>query len=58
MSDSEQKSYIEVSNEAGAALFSRSLTGEIVMLNMLRFRETADYSVFPELAPDTPILGK
>ena len=29
----------------------------MVMLNLLRFRETADYSKFPELAPDEPISG-
>ena len=27
------------------------------MLNLLRFRETADYSATPDLAPDTPISG-
>ena len=28
------------------------------MLNLLRFRDTADYSPSPELAPDEPILGR
>lgn len=27
------------------------------MLNLLRFRDEADYSAFPELAPPTPISG-
>lgn len=27
------------------------------MLNLLRFRETADYSASPDLAPDAPISG-
>ncbi|HUZ05326.1 MAG TPA: hypothetical protein VMU62_08205 [Acidobacteriaceae bacterium] len=27
------------------------------MLNMLRFREIADYTAHPDLAPDTPISG-
>jgi len=27
------------------------------MLNLLRFREEADYSAFPELAPPEPISG-
>ncbi len=31
--------------------------GPVVMLNMLRFREIADYSLSPELAPATPISG-
>lgn len=29
--------------------------GEVVMLNLLRFRNIADYSATPELAPDQPI---
>lgn len=28
-----------------------------MMLNLLRFRETADYSEYPDLAPKTPISG-
>nr|WP_239538379.1 hypothetical protein [Dyella mobilis] len=33
------------------------MQGSIVMLNLLRFRRTADYSHAPELAPETPITG-
>jgi len=50
--------YIEPTQEAGAALFSRSIDGPVVMLNLLRFREVADYSAFPELAPEEPISGE
>lgn len=32
--------------------------GSVVMLNLLRFRELADYSRHPELAPPSPISGK
>ncbi|MEM8487352.1 MAG: DUF1330 domain-containing protein [Bacteroidota bacterium] len=49
--------YIDATQEAGAALFRRNLQGPIVMLNLLKFRETADYSNFPALAPATPISG-
>jgi len=35
----------------------RRITGEIVMLNLLRFREVADYSTSPELAPSNTISG-
>ena len=35
----------------------RQMTGNIVMLNLLRFRETADYSATPELMPESPISG-
>jgi len=40
-----------------AALYARNLTGEVVMLNLLRFREIADYSANPELAPENEISG-
>lgn len=49
--------YLEVSQEAGAALFSRNIKGPVVMLNLLRFRDIADYSDNPELAPSAPISG-
>ena len=35
----------------------RRIEGEVVMLNLLRFREVADYSNFPDLAPAQPISG-
>jgi len=50
--------YFEVSQEAGAALFRRGIQGPIVMLNLLRFREVADYSAAPDLAPAEPISGR
>ncbi len=50
--------YIEATQEAGAALFRRNPQGPLVMLNLLKFREEADYSKFPNLAPDTPISGQ
>ena len=49
--------FLEVTQEAGAALFARKITGEIVMLNLLRFRDVADYSANPELMPNEPISG-
>ena len=49
--------YLDVSPEAGAALFVRNISGAVTMLNLLRFREVADYSAHPELRPDEPISG-
>ena len=49
--------FLEVTEEAGIALFKRGITGKIVMLNLLRFRDVADYSKHPELAPEVPISG-
>jgi uncharacterized protein (DUF1330 family) len=50
--------YLEPTHEAGRAFFMRGLTGSVVMLNLLRYRETADYSASPQLAPATPITGE
>jgi len=50
--------YIEPTPEAGAALFSRNIAGEVVMLNLLRFRDVADYSATPELALSEAISGR
>ncbi len=52
------QAYLDVTQESGAALFTRNITGEVVMLNLLRFREVADYAEFPELAPERPISGR
>jgi len=51
------KRYLDVTHEAGAALFARGIEGAVVMLNLLRFREVADYSANPELKPREPISG-
>jgi len=50
--------FIQPTPAAGAALFSRNIIGAVVMLNLLCFKETADYSANPELAPVEPISGR
>lgn len=50
--------YLDVTQEAGRAFVMRRIQGEVVMLNLLRFRATADYSATPELAPREPISGE
>ncbi len=35
--------YIEPTRESARALLGRGITGEVVMLNLLRFRAIADY---------------
>ena len=50
--------HLEPSHETGRAFVTRGLEGPVTMLNLLRFREVADYSAHPELAPDTPISGR
>jgi hypothetical protein len=49
--------YLEPTHDSGRALVMRRIPGEVVMLNLLRYREVADYSTCPELAPGTPISG-
>ena len=53
---SEQR-YLDVTQESGRDFMMRGIAGPVVMLNLLRFREVADYSAAPELAPDAPISG-
>lgn len=49
--------YLEPTQSAGRRFVQRGIEGPVVMLNLLRFREVADYSAHPELAPATPITG-
>jgi hypothetical protein len=49
--------YLEPSQSAGRRFVQRGLEGPVVMLNLLRFREVADYSASPELASAAPISG-
>ena len=49
--------YLEPTQESGRDFMMRGIEGEVVMLNLLRFRDVADYSATPELEPDTPISG-
>ena len=58
MSDTQQTQYLDVTQEAGRAFFGRAIAGPVVMLNLLRFRDVADYSTTPELAPSEPISGE
>lgn len=56
--DREGEVHLDPSQATGAAFLARGITGEVVMLNLLRFREIADYSGFPQLAPPEPISGR
>ncbi len=52
------ESYLMPTPESANQLFLRNIEGEVVMLNLLRFRQLADYSGSPELAPDKPLSGR
>ncbi len=58
MIESAIKTYLEPTQEAGRALFSRGILGSVVMLNLLKYRAVADYSATPELAPAAAISGE
>ncbi|HEX2732280.1 MAG TPA: hypothetical protein VHM70_11755 [Polyangiaceae bacterium] len=58
MNNLPNRSYLEPTQEAGRAFFGRGISGPVVMLNLLRFRQIADYSSTPELAPATAISGE
>jgi hypothetical protein len=49
--------HVEPTMEAGRALMVRGIKGPVVMLNLLRFRDVADYSASLTLAPPEPISG-
>jgi len=51
------ETYLEPTQAAGREFMLRGIEGEVVMLNLLRFRDVADYSATPELAPEAPISG-
>lgn len=57
MTTAKTVSYLEPTQEAGRALVQRGLTGPIVMLNLLRLKDVADYSAHPDLAPAAAISG-
>ena len=49
--------YLQPSQRAGRDFVQRGVEGPITMLNLLRFRDVADYSASPDLAPAGPISG-
>ncbi|WP_418300998.1 DUF1330 domain-containing protein [Lysinibacillus fusiformis] len=57
MTEFEFNRYIEPTQRAGMRFIQRGIEGGIVMLNLMRFREVADYTAHPELTPEEPISG-
>ncbi|MEZ6007856.1 MAG: DUF1330 domain-containing protein [Planctomycetota bacterium] len=55
---SEEPAYLSPTMDGVRALLARGIEGPVVMLNLLRFRDVADYAANPELAPDEPISGR
>lgn len=52
------QSYLDAAPEAGKAFFQAHQEGPVVMLNLLRFREKADYTGQTQLKPLREISGR
>ena len=52
------ESYLEPTEASAIELFSRNISGQVVMLNLMRFRAVADYTDYPDLMPGQPITGR
>ena len=50
--------HLDPSDASARRFFERGIEGPVVMLNLLRFRELADYSGSAGLAPPSPISGR
>jgi len=53
-----KETYLMPTQEAGRDFIMKNIQGPVVMLNLLRFKKTADYSSAPELSPKEPISGE
>lgn len=58
MSSDTSGRFLDPSDQNVAALMARRISGPIMMLNLLRLREIADYSRSPNLVPPAPISGR
>lgn len=50
--------HLDVTQDSGRRFLERAITGPVTMLNLLRFRDEADYSAHSELAPPQPVSGR
>ena len=57
MSAQPRRMYLDPTDDDARRLLQRGIEGPLLMLNLLRFREIAEYSGFPDLAPTEPISG-
>ena len=52
------EAFFDVTPQQGARFFGAPDSGPVVMLNLLRFRERADYSHAPDLEPTGGVAGR
>ena len=50
--------FLDPTDESAAVLLSRGIAGPFLMLNLLRLRPWADYTDYPQHAPNQPISGR
>jgi hypothetical protein len=50
--------FLDATEESAVALFSRGISGPITMLNLVCFRDVADYSGSPAIRPESDISGR
>lgn len=58
MTASASTGYLHPTMDSVRALLARNIVGPVTMLNLLRFREIADYSEYPDLKPPEPLSGR
>ena len=50
--------FLDATEESAVAFFSRGISGPITMLNLVCFRDVADYSGNPAIRPESDISGR
>lgn len=54
----DSKTYLTPASENLGLFMQRGITGPLTMVNLMRFRDQADYSLTPEAAPSEAISGR
>lgn len=52
------ETYLTATQEAGKDFYLRQIKGSVVMLNLLKYKQKADYTDSKELSPTNEISGK
>lgn len=52
------KTYLTATQEAGKDFYFRQIKGSVVMLNLLKYKQKADYTDSKELSPTNEISGE
>jgi hypothetical protein len=53
-----RRMFLEPTQQQGMHFVQNASEGPVAMLNLLQFRDVADYSASPDLAPSEPISGR